>query len=983
MKTLGISIHILLLYTLQIMGTQENDDPESTKLINTYFNTLDHKNPPLYICNEAQSFSYRLPKQISCPLLKLDKPSKVVAITLWYNAVGQHTVDGVHCYSTKTTVRKSYFFFGSYSESTETVDMPVSAEECRLMHKRQMSPTNLPMNRIHDNAFSTMLTASVEYDWPNTREETIQNWYYSTVTISSNNVDQTLITPISLTETCSIFDNTCHTIGMGIIVWEGDRFQTCRLQKGASSLCLYSDEERITCPELQISINVLATIEICNFPMGGSSQGIMYSTDVKGSINEEIVTTEEVERIIQKSQSSRKTRETKQPKIIPKFEETEDESLPPLKQHNERSTTPKPTPKPTPNLQNIPKYMEDSEETEDVIDYREPIIPEQQYKPIKESKPLKTTTEKPTTKNLTQLIPTTNAYGMTTKPIISKSTTQTPPVRTKTTPTTNKPIELPKKEVPLGGSSIQLHNLSSNSPPTFQKELLSGIKLDSLGGIILQKQEIRSNPQDKTDIKQFEHILDYGEPIIDEPYDPDHYDDNKTKTKTEQKQTINYKSPQEISNIEKKHKPSEQYQAPAGGVSVFTDAQVNARLQYLFNIVNSNIEYAIQLVHSSTCLAQQTTLNLLRALAESSPGILIRTLLSDGRYTGQLSGDTLMISKCIPIHQYVFMMPNESTCTVEFPVKYIYNNQQYEGWMKPLSHEIVSEPELTACPRQNFYFDTGDDVILLNNKTNVNAHIPILQMPNDKDEKRKQVEIAFTSTGHVNLNQFDKSNDFYKFLKQTTSPNKIDAILRKHYMGSPLTPQQMEISQTLRKLTLDPIKEMVAKGMAIIAIIIVFIIMIKILICFRKAISQCMFKICCLPCSMIYKKLSGRQQLPTSINEQELRPMIRENTTKPQQRQKSRTETVLYTSVQPSTPLLEDPAPLYPDLPKYEDQINEVTPYNPNYTPSNVCQQESSSVLQPVPLFETRQQIYAYNSNNHKQSSSSNFKIPLEGLQPN
>ena len=779
---LPCAVFFLLSLVHSSYGRDVADDPEAINLINKYFNTLDHKNPPLYLCNEAQSFAYRLPKQLNCPLLKLDKPSKVIGITTWFNDISQNTIDGIHCYSTMTHARKSHFFFGGYSEANIVVDMPVSSDECRLMAKRQLTPTDLPMNRLHDNHFTSGIDTNVEYSWPNTNYKATQNWFYSTITISSNNVDQTIITPITTTETCSIFENKCTAVGQGIIVWEGDEFQTCRLQKGESSKCIFSDNSRISCPELQISINAIGTTEICFINVGASTQGILYSTDVKGSISPLIASTEEIMAKIIKSKNTRKPRGVGLQNILNDTEttdEVEEELPPPL---IEMPKPNKPTTVILPKLEDIPAYVEYDDDSE--------------YP----------TTKKDLSRNVhSTTIPTTQ------------------PTTTTTTKTTENEV------IPKWRPNEQ-HTPSHLKPITKSNPLIT-----ALGRPL----------QSESNIKKTEGELNYKIPS------------NGTSTTDE-----NYQQTQTV--------------------KVFTDAQVNARLQYLSEIVNKNIDYAIQLVHSTVCNQMQLMLNLLRALAEQSPNVLIRTLLSDGRYSGILSGDTLMISKCTPIHQYVFVMPNETTCTAEFPVKYMYNNEQYLGFLRPLSHELVYEPEYTTCPRQNFYFDTGDEVLLLNNRTTMTSNMPYLQLPSETDPDRKPVDIAFSSTGHVNLNRMDKSNDFYKFEKQATNPNKIDAILKSKNQGIPLTSQQLGVSEALRQLTLEPIYDFATTAFLIVVIIVVILITIRICCCCRESIWKALTKCCKFTCCTLFRLFFKKRPTVTpSIEEtEEEEPIFEEPTPK-------------------------------------------------------------------------------------------------------
>jgi len=51
-------------------------------LIDMYFGTMDAKPVPVYLCEDVESFAYRMPAPVSCPLIDLDKPSKGMILML-------------------------------------------------------------------------------------------------------------------------------------------------------------------------------------------------------------------------------------------------------------------------------------------------------------------------------------------------------------------------------------------------------------------------------------------------------------------------------------------------------------------------------------------------------------------------------------------------------------------------------------------------------------------------------------------------------------------------------------------------------------------------------------------------------------------------------------------------------------------------------------------------------------------------------------
>jgi len=138
-------------------------------LIDLYLHTLSAKPIPLYLCEDAPSFTYRIPKNIKCDLLPLEGASSKVKVTFWYTDVERARIDGYYCYATLTYIRKSHFFFGGYSESRTDTAVPVSPSECARMARTSKSPRNDPMVRLEDNTFGTNLPMDLDYDWPMTR----------------------------------------------------------------------------------------------------------------------------------------------------------------------------------------------------------------------------------------------------------------------------------------------------------------------------------------------------------------------------------------------------------------------------------------------------------------------------------------------------------------------------------------------------------------------------------------------------------------------------------------------------------------------------------------------------------------------------------------------------------------------------------------------------------------------------------------------
>jgi len=93
------------------------------------------------------------------------------------------------------------------------------------------------------------------------------------------------------------------------------------------------------------------------------------------------------------------------------------------------------------------------------------------------------------------------------------------------------------------------------------------------------------------------------------------------------------------------------------------------------------------MLHRETCRSHQIELELIRALAEGGQAtLMVRSLLKDRKYRAKILGDALAVYKYQEIFKY---MPLPSTnCTREWPVVFISNHDQKQGWLSPLSHVI-------------------------------------------------------------------------------------------------------------------------------------------------------------------------------------------------------------------------------------------------------------------------------------------------------
>ena len=1005
-----MKIMLLSIVLLSLHHTVEAEmSSRETKLIDTYFNTLSPKEPPLFLCTDSHAFAYRLPKPLQCPLLELKTKSKIVSITIWYTAVSKQKIEAHHCFSTITKERKSYFFGGSYSESTSEEQAPVSSEECRLMIRRQMSPTNIALQRVSDGVLSTLLKPSTSYIWPKTVEDEVQNWFIVNLELSGNNMDQTIISPVPTKVRCGIHENFCPTTDFGTIVWDGSTYNPCRLTRGETSNCLFSDDSRISCPDLHIAITSLSTAMVCEINLGLSRQGVLWTQDTLNDVNEYVATTDQVDLLTKKASALRKRRSiepfSKHPVEqslveLPEFVE-EDEQVPVefFKEPEPKSTSSTTTEEPRKSVDELPDFVEEEELVEKITPNPKKVTvtplstnPDSEQIPVIKETPTVNHTESRDREDFaTDLITETSSEELNRRaweaskskkgrrtfiaihpdPEPSKftadqeATTFSPkPINQEPRITTPKPLpwwfhtsstttESYKGTPPAGMDLHEFYRLTASNPTPTKRTLEPWTtETPTIRSITPTRRTTTPRPI-PTKAPQT-----YSKPALVPP------------TKLPQSTaapTRYYEGQQHAPLLVSDDKPnSEEIEIlrPPGkearllpielppqsvtntleleaGIRVMTDSQVNSKLQYLFQVVKENLAYAIQLIHSNTCENQRMVLNLLKVLAESSPGLIVHALLNDGRYAATLSGDVIMISKCTEIRQYQFIMRNDSFCTAEYPVRYIHRNEHFSGFVRGISKEIVDEPTIVECPNKPFYFDIGDEAIQLNNRS-VISNLPVLQLPNENKETKHIPDIAFSSKGHIGVKNTGDSN-LLSLIKLAHNPNRIDYILKETIKGNILTQQQEKVSRSLRKLTLDPIMDVLIKVGSVLLSIAVAVVLVKLCFMYRVALLA---GFCWLrtrrnrnPTTIVAPETTYTELLPmaSSSNGKKSGPKTNTNPSLP-------TERVLLMEPEASAP-----PPLYPDLqlPAYEGTAQE---FNTLPGPSRTTHTEIAMFRERNPL---------------------------------
>jgi len=108
-----------------------------------------------------------------------------------------------------------------------------------------------------------------------------------------SNFDDSIMAPLRLAENCPFSAGACRTLD--------------------KSLCVYSpSDERLTCPDLTISVSGTLSSQICNLNVGTSLQGMYYTPDRPGDSDHKLATTEQIARATRVTISSKTKRRVPQ-----------------------------------------------------------------------------------------------------------------------------------------------------------------------------------------------------------------------------------------------------------------------------------------------------------------------------------------------------------------------------------------------------------------------------------------------------------------------------------------------------------------------------------------------------------------------------------------------------------------------------------------------------------------------------------------------
>ena len=239
-------------------------NPEEEALFRLYFGSFSPKTPNLYFCdNNSGAMTYQLPEIKDCDITDLATPSRIVPITIFTENPSLESIKGFLCRAEEQHETRSYFFWGSHSQSSHKSPITLTREECKHMVQTLMSPNKKPLVRLGEGIYGTHEKIDIDYVWPTTIERSVTNYYFSSVTITVSNADESVVASVPLTESCSYTDGFCPSTEGSILIWSDHLKKRCRLQELISTECLLTNEDRLTCPEVTMSISNLQPISYC------------------------------------------------------------------------------------------------------------------------------------------------------------------------------------------------------------------------------------------------------------------------------------------------------------------------------------------------------------------------------------------------------------------------------------------------------------------------------------------------------------------------------------------------------------------------------------------------------------------------------------------------------------------------------------------------------------------------------------------------
>lgn len=213
------------------------------------------------------------------------------------------------------------------------------------------------------------------------------------------------------------------------------------------------------------------------------------------------------------------------------------------------------------------------------------------------------------------------------------------------------------------------------------------------------------------------------------------------------------------------------------------EAETKAKFNFLYETIKKGTVEAVWKFEQKVCESNKAQLDLINALIQSGHPSLVTSLLykNDLSYRADFSGDVPTVYKCLEIYEYMFT--ERLSCIFEWPVRYVYNHKEFEGYMTPATHTIIPVPtnrtrSLENCPR--FFFKTHNFVVLLSNSKATQVNLPTLPQKNAVHEVEEFLPpLSFVPTGKMDSSSADVGA-FYQMFKEVQQKAIKSGTTEKH-----------------------------------------------------------------------------------------------------------------------------------------------------------------------------------------------------------
>lgn len=282
---------------------------------------------------------------------------------------------------------------------------------------------------------------------------------------------------------------------------------------------------------------------------------------------------------------------------------------------------------------------------------------------------------------------------------------------------------------------------------------------------------------------------------------------------------------------------------------IFTSPEVNAKLQFLYQMVLQNLSASIQEVHQRCCENSKNILAMLRTFTENRLGnIITRVLLPDHRYLIRNLGDIMELRPCQKITQYIFLPRNTTLCTRNFPVQFKVQDEIFNGYLSEMSHQLTLQPEPIPCDQvRQFYFDTEEDGVILLTNTTTTFSIPFFPTSHNPVPPNTTMDPVFHAQGSLSIDQLNNQDSLLSLIQAVQQPT-VENLLRTQATHQQLSTDQLHLLDSLYSLTMRPIYNLSVKLFSTIFLIVALYITFRVIWCYRKPLAKFFRFICCFCC---------------------------------------------------------------------------------------------------------------------------------------